>query len=192
VIKSGVTVKLDVSAQVLKSLRAFGKERVLVGVPEANAGREDYAGQPINNATIGYLMENGSPAANIPARPHLVPGVLDAKDAIVSRYQGAARLAVNGDVTALSVAHHVVGQIAADSVRLKITSGLSPPLAPSTIANRARQRGTKKRASEIEYARLLKEGATPGQAQAGAGIQALVNSGQYVSSITFVVRPRGK
>lgn len=191
-VKSGMTVTVDIAAQVMSAIGRFDRERVLVGVPESTAGRQDYAGQEINNATIGYLMENGSPAANIPARPHLVPGVQEAGPEIVKRYRGAAEKAVGGDVGAIDVAHRVVGQIAADSVRLKITTGQFVPLAPSTVAGRARQRGTGKRVSEIEYARLIREGSSPASAQTQAGIQPLVNTGAYAASITFVVRPRGR
>ena len=191
-IKNGTSVRIDVASQVLKSIQAFDKLRVLVGVPESTAGREDYEGQEINNATIGYLMENGSPAANIPARPHLVPGVQSAGPEIVKRYRAAAQKTLAGETRALGIAHQVVGQIAADKVRLKIATGPFQPLAPSTVAGRARQRGTGKRPGEIEYARLIRQGETPASAQAAAGIQPLINSGQYSASIIFVVRARGR
>jgi hypothetical protein len=70
-------------------MRGLEREQVMVGIPSKTAERQPDPEEPgpMNNATIGYIMENGSPAANIPERPHLKPGIRDVKDEIVERYK---------------------------------------------------------------------------------------------------------
>ena len=158
--------KDDVGA-VLKAIRGLERNQVLVGIPSSAAGRRpDPADpQPINNAVIGYVMENGSPARNIPARPHLTAGIADAKDEIAARYKAGARAVLDGRVKDPDKVHTAVGLIAEKSVKAKITAGEFAPLAPATIAAR-RRRGRK---SE----------------------KPLIDTGQYRNAITHVVRPKG-
>lgn len=166
--KNGLSVKTDTTKELMKALKTFNGSEVLVGIPSTTAGREPdpQNPSPINNATIGYIMENGSPAANIPPRPHLRPGVEDNKAKIVNRYRGAAKKALDGDLKAIGIAHQVVGQETADAVKAKITEGPFEALAASTLAAR-RRRGF-------------------------AGESPLIETGAYRNAITYVVRPRGK
>lgn len=189
---AGVTTKRDGMAALRKAVAAFERERVLVGIPEKTTERDNTDGSPLTNAAIGKILDEGAPANNLPARPWLRPGVDSNKDKIASRYEGAAKRLLAGDTGALKTAHQIVGQETADAVKLKIESGPFAPLAPGTVAGRARQRGTKRRASETEYLRLVKQGVSPAAAQAAAGIQPLINTGQLRNAVTFVVRPRGK
>lgn len=159
-------VTKDNFAKVLAGIRGLERNQVLVGIPDSRAERRvdgDAGDEPINNAVIGYLMETGSPAANIPERPHLQPGILDRKDEIVSTYKAGGRAVLDGKTSADKV-HHAVGLIAEAGVKNKIADGEFAPLAPSTIAARKR-RGRK---SE----------------------KPLVDTGQYRNAITHVVRPK--
>lgn len=70
--KSGVKVTTDNAQAILDSLKALTSKEVLIGIPAEDSDREDV---PFGNAGIGYLNEYGSPAQNIPPRPHLRPGV---------------------------------------------------------------------------------------------------------------------
>ncbi|HCA7460069.1 TPA: hypothetical protein MX372_004907, partial [Enterobacter roggenkampii] len=70
--KSGVTTRVDNAQAILDALKSISKKEVLVGIPEEDSEREDV---PFGNAGIGYVNEYGSPAQNIPPRPHLIPGV---------------------------------------------------------------------------------------------------------------------
>jgi hypothetical protein len=54
--KTGLTIVRDNLAKVSKSIDALGKSRVLVGVPADKTAR---SGDPINNASLAYIMENG-------------------------------------------------------------------------------------------------------------------------------------
>ncbi|WP_186065931.1 hypothetical protein [Burkholderia gladioli] len=182
---------------VLKSIAALVQQEVLVGVPDSTAGRKD-EGQPISNAEIGYIMETGSPANNVPARPHLVPGVEHALPAVTKQLERGVCAALDGKVEKVDQQLHAAGTLAVSSVQLTIRNNIPPPLAPSTVANRYRQRGTKsQRKSEKDYAALIDAGAQAAgvslaEIQSAAGIIPLINSGEYVASIKYVVRRRKK
>lgn len=152
---------------VLKGIRELERHQVLVGVPAKTADRQPDPQDPgpINNATIGYLMETGSPAANIPARPHLQPGIEDARETIVAEYRTGADAVLDGKVSNADTIHTRVGLTAQASVRRKITDGPFEALAPATLADRKR-RGRK-------------------------GEKPLIDTGQYRQSINFVIRPKG-
>ncbi|MGU2444432.1 bacteriophage protein [Burkholderia aenigmatica] len=180
---------------VLKSIAALTQKQVLVGVPDSTAGRKD-EGEPISNAEIGYIMETGSPANNVPARPHLVPGVEDALPRVTAQLQRGVGAALSGNVEKVDQALGAAGTLAVSSVRLRIRNNIPPPLAPSTVANRFRQRGTKsQRKSEKDYGALIEAGAQAAgmslsEIQSAAGIIPLINTGEYLKSITYVVRKK--
>lgn len=67
-----MTVTTDNLAKVLATMAQLVKKDVLVGIPDSAPEREEDT--PLSNAQIGYILDNGSPKANIPARPFLVPG----------------------------------------------------------------------------------------------------------------------
>ncbi len=159
-------VTKDGTAALLRGLEALASERVLVGIPASNAERqidEDANDRgPINNAAIGKIMEEGSPAANIPARPHLKPAVRENRDAIVKAYRAGAKAVLDGKAKDATAVHHRVGILVENAVKAKVNEGDFVPLAPATIAKR-KARGRK---SE----------------------RPLVDTGQYRNSITHVVR----
>ena len=134
---------------------------VLVGVPSDKTARK---GDPINNATIAYLMDKGSPAQNIPARPFMEPGVEAAKDKIIEQLKRAAQSALSANDDAIEKGLIRSGMIAQASIRTIINSGIDPELAESTLAAR-RRRGRK-------------------------GTVALIDTGALRNSISFVVRKK--
>lgn len=163
-------VTKDNVARVMKSMRAMAERQVLVGIPSETADRKPDQGEaaaPINNATIGYIMEFGSPAKNIPARPHLIPGSKKAMPEVIKTYRIGAKLLIDGDASGLEKAHMAVGLKVQSAVKQWITdSGHFAPLAPATLAGR-RARGRK-------------------------GEKPLIDTGQYRNSITFVIRQKGR
>lgn len=148
-----------------RAIRALRRTQVLVGVPAAHADRkEDEQDGPITNAVIAYLNETGSPAMNIPPRPHIGPGIAAAEQKLVARIRKAGDMALGGDVAAVLRQMQAVGLIAQNSIRAQITDGALAPLAESTLrARRARGR---------------------------TGEAPLIDTGQYRRSITFVIRPK--
>jgi len=156
----------------LKAIENLTRLQVLVGIPGDTPPRRMPAGQthpPITNATIGYINEFGSPAANIPARPFLLPGIAAAMPAIITRLRTGARKALSFplDPQAGVAVLTGVGLIAQNSVRAVITAGIPPPLAASTL----RARKTRKVAP--------RKGETP-----------LLDTSQLRMAVTYVLMPK--
>lgn len=162
-----VTIVKDRMKAVQATLRALGAKRVLVGIPGEMDAREREPGEksePIGNAALGYIQENGSPAANIPPRPFLMPGVRSVREEIAGRFEGAARRALAGGNGNIEQTLNAVGLIAVTAVK-KVFDAQGPgwePLKPGTLAARRRQ-GFK-------------------------GTKILLRSGQLRNAVTFVVR----
>lgn len=187
-------IKSDKLKSVLESLNDLVSKKVLVGFPESAEMRTDDDGAPINNATLAYIHEHGSPAANIPARPFLVPGVEDATPKTTGELKKAAQSALDRKPGAADSSLNKAGMIAVMSVKAKLNEGDFAPLKPSTIANRKRSRNTKSmRASEKEYRELIAAGAeaagmSQAEIQAAAGIKPLVNTAQMRNAVNYVIR----
>lgn len=169
--RSGLTVTADLVDRLKRNVTELTGGSVYVGVPADEAARDDDS--PIDNAAIGYIMENGSPEANVPARPHLVPGVRAAGDEVALRLRAAA-LAATDPTTSdasdeASQALHGAGLAAVNSVRALIVSKIAPTLAESTVDARRRRHG-RKEAEEGD------DGETP-----------LIDTGDYIKHITYVV-----
>lgn len=161
-----VTITKDQTAKLMRDLKSLAERQVLVGIPDKTAGRKPKPGEDpgMTNAALGYLHETGSPAANIPARPFLKPGVAGARDEIVARYRAGAKAVLDGKVRKIDAAHHEVGIIAQRAVRAKITEGPFEELAPATLADRRRRGRT--------------------------GTRPLIDTGQLRTAVTYVVRDR--
>lgn len=131
---------------IARAIAAMSRDTVLVGIPADSPPRRNPADPP--NAVIGYVMENGAPDINVPARPFLGPGIQDARAGAIKALQQGAAQALK-DVAALKTtasnggavrqALESVGQMAEDAVKARIDRGGFVPLAQSTIkARRAR------------------------------------------------------
>jgi len=165
-VSAKVTVGKDRTKELAAALKALVRDQVLVGIPSSTAGREPDPEdpEPINNATLGYILEMGSPAANIPERPHLKPGVAAACDPIVDRYNKGAKALLDGRIDNVEAVHTAVGIIAENSVKNLIDAGNFAPLAERTLAAR--------------------------WARGRASTKPLVDTGAYRNAITHVVRPK--
>jgi hypothetical protein len=175
--RSGVEMTVDKMAKIAAAIDVLSTTRVMVGIPESRDTREESGS--LGNAEIGYLMENGIPEHNVPARPHLVPGVRRARAQTSEYLRQAGRLALDGRPDAVTRAYMAAGQTAVTSVKGLIREGVPPPLADSTV--RARARGRK-------GARLELERRAAGQAASTDLVKPLINTGQYLNSITYALR----
>lgn len=151
---------VDKADAIMKAFAGLVRQRVLVGIPEAEAARNEAT--PITNAAIGYIAEYGSPAANIPARPFLVPGVEDAKGPVTGRLKDAAADALEGNRTGVDENLNAAGLAAQNAVRAKINTGPFAPLKPQTLAARRRRGRT--------------------------GDKPLIDTGQLRNAVTYVIR----
>ena len=175
-------IKADKLPGLLKAIAELNKNIVLVGVPDSTTERGDDEAGPMNNATLGYIHEHGSPAANIPARPHLIPGVEDAQDDIASRFKKASQAALDGKKDKVRQQLESAGLVAQNSVKNKITDGDLEPLAESTLRARAR-RGREGAVNELASR-------AAGNAPDNNNARPLIDTGQYRNSITYVVRSK--
>ncbi len=154
-----------------KSLERLKRSVVFVGIASGSKtdARED-GGPP--NHLLGFVHEHGSPAANIPPRPFLVPGVKSGKEKVTKHLEAAMRAALNDDDKAVKALLEQAGSDAVSAVKLYMRNGTFEPLKPSTIKNRNRSRLTKgKRENE----------------QQGKNIQPLTNTGALRDALDFYV-----
>lgn len=128
---------IDHSKDVLKSVIAMTRNRVLVGVPSAKAAREaddaHGADREINNAALAYIHDNGAPEAGIPARPFMRPGIENAKPAIIKGFKEAGQAALSGQHDRVVKMLNRIGLTAQSAIQEKITDGPFVPLKPETI-----------------------------------------------------------
>ena len=155
--QSGMQTINDALPDLLRRLAAVAQRDVLVGVPAGEA-RDDGP----SNAEIGYQNEFGSPANNIPARPHLLPGVAAVQDKVVAKLTRAADAAATGRPSDAERHLHAAGLLAQNSVRRTLTTTAYRPLSERTLAER--------------------------RARGRTGTKPLIDTGQYRRSITYVVR----
>lgn len=186
---SSTSMKTTNLEQLAKVVQQMGRKDVLVGIPRENAARKD--GEQMNNAARAYILDRGSPAAHIPARPFLEPGVQDAMPRATAYMKQGTLKALKGDMSALDRGLTAAGIAAETAVRKRINSNLPPPLSPFTVMWRHRDRGGgRMRKSEVTYGALVNIGYTPAQAQAATGIKSLVNTGEMRNAVTHVLRTK--
>lgn len=187
-----VVITKDEVNIVIAAITKLVSKEVLVGIPEATAARRDdeSSGHP-TNAMIGYVMETGSPARNVPARPWLVPGVRESQRDYLPHLKGAVSAALEGQSQRADQEMEAAGVLAASGAKRKINSNIPPPLSPETIRSRKYARQTQsRRANEDYYLQQVGAGVDPGTAQSAAGIVSLVNTGQLRNAVTSVVRKK--
>lgn len=180
--KAGVTVVVDKTAQLARAIDLLTGTRAMVGISAEHEERDDDWHGTLNNAEIGWLMENGIPERNVPARPHMVPGVRRAQSRINDYLKQAGRLAVEGRPDGVMRAFHAAGLTAQNSIKSVIRAGVPPPLAESTLKARARRSRTAKGAKRELAARAAGEAASTTHAKP------LIDTGQYLAAISYVVR----
>ena len=161
--ENALQVLEDNAERFYAALRELTHSEVLVGIPETKDVREDTHGE-IGNAGIGYIMENGAPEMNTPARPFLSTGVVEGKEAIVAQLAAAGREAFSGDKRAVMRRLNAAGLAAQSAVRNKIVTGPFAPLSERTLAARKRRGVTR--------------------------TDPLKDTGQLLKSISYVVRSK--
>ncbi|ELI6453548.1 hypothetical protein RRM53_003194 [Yersinia ruckeri] len=192
--KSGLKVRVDKANDILAAFKSIGNKDVLVGIPESTSNREPEDGEKatIGNAQIGYINEYGSPAQNIPARPHLQPGVQSVQDKTIAKLKQAAQAVFDGNSAAAEKALNQAGLIASDAVRRYMTITNLIPLADSTLAARARRgrKGAIRELARRDGEGSLMEKNEQGQLISNTNARPLIDQGQYRRAITYIVRDK--
>lgn len=183
---SGVQILKRANAEKLyRDLGKLSDVEVLVGFPEETTDR-DSEDHGITNAALGYIHDTGMPEQNIPARPFMIPGIADAKDAVAAKLGQLAKAITRPGDNAETIARGMtqVGLIAKLAIQNKINEGIPPPLADATLRARA-AKGRKGAAAELK---LREAGQAPGVGLA----KPLVDSGQLRNAVNYVIRSRRK
>lgn len=160
-----LTVTADFTENFKKVIDQFRKDKVLVGIPEAETARQD--DDPIGNAAILALNEFGSAKNNIPARHPMKTGIGLAQKEIAEQFKLAAQKALSQGSADVSRQYYVrAGIIASNSVKKVINDQTNfVPLSVNTIEARRR----------LGF----------------MGTKALIVSGQLRNAITYVVKGGG-
>lgn len=114
-----------------KAMKVLTRQDVLIGVPADESGREE--GDGLNNAELSYIHEFGTEDGRIPPRPHLVPGVNNARADIADALKEAASRALHGDASAVRAGLEKAGLLGQNAVRATFTDNDWPPLADGTL-----------------------------------------------------------
>jgi hypothetical protein len=190
-INAHLEVLEDHSAMVADAIKRLANTTVMVGIPsdqeqprfdetggqaKGTEKRTDTQGG-IGNANIGYIHETGAPGVNIPARPWLSPGVRNSQRQWEPYMRRAGQLSFAGKTAEADKAWHAAGMTAVTGVKDRIQSNIPPPLSEVTVERR-RQRS---RGSSYRRAATTASDTTP-----------LIDSGQFINSISYVVRNRSR
>lgn len=164
---------------VAAAAKALAKASVYIGIPKGADGdsrRDDKrtTGGPAN-CVLGWIHEKGSPAANIPARPFLIPGVKSAEGTIRSGFNAAGKAALAGDIPAMDALLERTGIQTVSAVKNYLQTADLQPLKLSTIENRFRSRATK----------TMRPEEMPGADH--SGIRPLVNTGSLRDALQHMV-----
>jgi hypothetical protein len=177
---------IDKLKKVLQGIEVLTNMTVMVGVPGEKTSRKDGG---ISNAALAFIHDKGAPEANIPARPFMEPGVKAVQKEITKELENAGKLMLKGSQGAATVTTALtrVGIITTRSIKAKITEGIPPPLAESTIRGRIARVKGKARRKKIDTAIAA---GVPLSRQSGAeGIfTPLIVTAQLRNAITYVLR----
>lgn len=170
------------AAALRKAVAALTDRDVYIGIP----ADKNVARQGVTNADLGYIHEFGAPAANIPARPHLIPGITDIQPQAAELLETAGKKALEGDEAAVDRALNKIGQLGQKAVRARFVHNDWPPLSDTYL----------------DYAPPLKDDegnalkGKDGQVKRGKSkrekdkVNPLIDTGQLRKSYTYVIRKR--
>lgn len=89
-------------------------------------------------AQVAAIQEFGAPGANIPPRPFFHPCIASHSDEWANKLASGTKAVLDGKISGDEVLT-VVGQLAAGQLQQTISEVREPPLAPATLAQRARE-----------------------------------------------------
>lgn len=163
------TVSRTVHTDLNGALQKLKRKAIYVGIPRGSRedAREDEA---ISNSDLGWIHEKGAPAAGIPPRPFLEPGVQSVKAQVTDRMSKAMKAALSDDESVMEKHLEAAAMEAESAVKKYLSEGNVAPLKPSTIKNRRHSRDTKSK--------------RPGEKDGTASVVPLINTGALRDAIT--------
>lgn len=174
--------------QLADALHLLADVEVLVGVPEETTDHRDEPDDddnPITNAALAAIHNEGAPEVNIPARPFMQPGIFKVRDNLAKKLRRVATVALKTrDPFKIEAAMHEIGLTAQLSIQNTLREGVPPPLADSTLRERARKR--KGRIGPGLELLSRSKGNAPGV----AFVKPLIDTGDLLKSISYVIRSR--
>jgi hypothetical protein len=189
-IKNGVTIRNNKKTmqEMAESLRILADVELLVGFPEDTTERQSDDEGPMTNAALGYIHDNGSPDANIPARPFMLPGMEAVLPGTTQKLAAITNAVIKRGAgpVAVETAMHSIGLEAKLSIQNTITDGIPPPLADSTLRARARKRPNRI-GPGLELLSRSK-----GNAPSNDFVTPLVDTGAMRNAVNYVIRSRMK
>ena len=178
-------ITADRTNDLLKDLLELTKKVVLVGVPEAS-GRADVRkeeratkGQAMGNASLAYIHDNGSPLANIPARPFMKPGIAKVQEQINKELALVAKESLDKKEDRVDQHLHRAGLIASASIKNIINEGAGfTPLKRGTLLGRLRRRKAAKKWDKEKREEIMES------------MHPLIDTGQLRNSISYVIEKK--
>jgi hypothetical protein len=181
--KSAATRVVNNLPKVMRAMNQLALNSAYVGVTSDHTERSDTDDEnkgPMTNAALAFIHDQGSPAAGIPQREFMRPGVREAQPYIVDALRAGALGTLHGSDPLQSL--KLAGMKAQTEIRKKINDGIPPPLADSTLRQRIRNRTSIKGAVKELQSRAS------GNAPTLANAKPLIATAQLRNSITYVIR----
>ncbi|MCK4883533.1 MAG: hypothetical protein KAS30_01555 [Candidatus Diapherotrites archaeon] len=122
---NGVQITKDDTDKVIANIRAMANLELLVGIPAKKTQRRGDT-EPISNASLGLIFNNGSALRNMPPTHYLENGVKDAQPKIVEALKVGASDGLE-DKKAVEKALNKAGLIAVSTVKGNIVAGKGLP-----------------------------------------------------------------
>lgn len=187
---AGLTVKADGVGELREMIKLLAKKEVLVGFPEDTSARTGDEDAEITNAALGYIHDNGDADAHIPPRPFMVPGMKDAEARATAQLTKMAKdvLARKG-TAAIDQGFERLGLMVATTIKRKINEGIPPPLADSTLRERANRGGKSKGRQGANWELAWRAAGAPPSTELA---KPLIDTGQLRNAVSYVVRERAK
>jgi hypothetical protein len=181
--KNAASIVLNKLPGLLASMGKLSKQELLVGVPKEKTARTDEK-VSMNNATLAYIHDNGSPAQNIPARPFMRPGIEAASGQVAQRFKAAAKQAIHGETGGAKSNLNAAGLIAQSSIKAIINAGIAPALSDATLRARIRNK------TAVKGAKMELASRAAGNAPGISDAKPLVATAQMRNSISYILREK--
>lgn len=178
----------DMTGAIRRAVANLTGQDVLVGVPAEKDGQRKGG---INNAELSYIHEFGAPAAGIPARPHLLPGIEAIVPEASQELKAAASAAFEGKEQAVEAALNNVGRLAQKSVHAKFQDNDWPPLKDATLDYKPLLKNDEGKVLTYEKGKLKGQPRRGKSRREKGKLNPLLVTAQLMKSHTYVIRKRG-